>query len=658
MALGATSAGYYCGALLGFELRFPDSPHSVLWPPNAILLAALMLMPVRLWMWCLAAVLPAHIAISLPAGLPWSTVFGLYFTNTFQALLGAALLRRYVARHANGSARATIIFIVCGVFVAPMILSFADVAVAIWTRWTSNEYWQAWSLRFLSNAASAVIIVPPILAVAHAFHTRQRLSPRRLAEACLLALCVGAIGSVAVLAGDFFIKGFPLVLCAYLPLLLWGAMRFGQSGASWTLLGFATVTMGSIAQWPEGLAGQTEILMQQAIFLLISIPVLYLGALYSDVRQYVRQLDTSAKRHDMATRAASIGVWDWNPRTDDLFIHPHLKRLLGYDDQEIANSIHAWTQHYHPEDIDKVLQPARACLRSHTATFEVEHRMMHRDGSTRWLLTRGAPMRGDIDGVVRLVGTCVDVTERKRIEEELRTLRHHLTHLTRVGMLGELSGALAHEINQPLAAILSNGQAAQRLLAHTPHDLAEIQDALGDIVDAAKRAGNVIHGMRDMLKKGEPQFRPLDINTVIAEVLDLAHSDLIAHQVAVVRRFGSPIPLVRGDRIQLQQVFLNFIMNACEAMNGTVVNARVLTVMTASQDDQSVEISVADTGKGIPPEVQTRLFEAFATTKKKGLGLGLSICRSIVTAHGGRQWAENRTEGGAAFHISLPVYRS
>jgi len=166
MALGATSAGYYCGALLGFELRFPDSPHSVLWPPNAILLAALMLMPVRLWMWCLAAVLPAHIAISLPAGLPWSTVFGLYFTNTFQALLGAALLRRYVARHANGSARATIIFIVCGVFVAPMILSFADVAVAIWTRWTSNEYWQAWSLRFLSNAASAVIIVPPILAVA------------------------------------------------------------------------------------------------------------------------------------------------------------------------------------------------------------------------------------------------------------------------------------------------------------------------------------------------------------------------------------------------------------------------------------------------------------------------------------------------------------
>lgn len=359
-----------------------------------------------------------------------------------------------------------------------MLLSFADVAVAIWTRWTSNDYWQAWSLRFLSNAASAVIIVPPILAAVHAYRTWQRVSPRRLAEACLLALCVGALGSLAVLAGASFTRGLPLLFCAYLPLLLWGAMRFGQSGASWTLLGLATATMGSIAQWPAGFAGQTEILMQQAIF-------------------------------------------------------------------------------------------------------------------------------------------------RKRIEEELRTLRHELTHLTRVGMLGELSGALAHEINQPLAAILSNGQAAQRMLKHNPHELAEVQDALGDIVDAAKRAGNVIHGLRDMLKKGEPQFRPLDINTVVAEVLDLAHSDLIAHQVAVVRKFASPIPLVRGDRIQLQQVLLNFIMNACEAMSATVVNGRVLTVMTASQDDQSVEISVVDTGKGISPEVQTRLFEAFATTKKNGLGLGL-----------------------------------
>lgn len=656
-AVAMTSAGYYFGAQLGFHLRFPESPHSVLWPPNAILLAALILMPMRLWPWCLVAVLPAHVAISLPAGVPWITVFGLYLTNVGQALLGAALFQHYFARHADDSARATTIaFIVCGVFVAPILLSFADVAVAISTGWARNDFWQAWSLRFLSNAASAAIIVPPVLTAARAWRTWQKPRPWRVVEACLLALCVGALGSFAAVAGASFARGVPLLVCAYLPLLLWAAIRFGQAGASWALLGLTAATMASIAQWPAELVGQTEILMQQAIFLLVSIPVLYLGALYSDLQQYVRQLDTAGERHDMATRAASIGVWDWDPRTNDLFIDPHLKHLLGYGDREIANRLDGWMAHYHPEDVEKVLQQARACVRGEAATLEVEHRMMHRDGSTRWLLTRGAPMRGEIDGPVKLVGTCVDVTERKRIEEELRTLRQELTHLTRVGMLGELSGALAHEINQPLSAILSNGQAAQRLLARNPRDVAEVQDALEDIVDSARRAGNVIHGLRDLLKKGEPRFRPLDINTVVTEVLDLAHSDLITHQVSVVRRFGSPMPLVRGERIQLQQVLLNFIVNACEAMSAAAPNGRVLTVTTAAREDESVEICVLDTGKGIAPEVQPHLFQAFATTKKDGLGLGLSICRSIVAAHGGRQWAENRAEGGAAFHISLPAY--
>jgi PAS domain S-box-containing protein len=655
-ALAATSAGDYFGAQLGFELRFPDSPHSVLWPPNAILLAALILMPLRLWPWCVAAVLPAHVAISLPAGVPWATVLGLFVTNASQALLGAGLFRRHVARHGDHSAHATMIaFIVCGVFAAPIILSFADVTIALWTGWARNDYWEAWSLRFFSNAASAAIVVPPILTAVHAWRAWQRPAPRRVAEACALALCVAGLGILADFAGASSTRGLPLLVCAHLPLLLWGAMRFGQTGASWTLLGLVAATMGSIAQWPVGLAGQTELLMQQAIFLLVSIPVLYIGALCGDVRQYVERLDITAERHDMATRAASIGVWEWDPGTDALFIHPHLKSLLGYDDHEIVNDREGWTRHYHPEDVEKMLHAAQACVGGEADTLEVEHRMMHRDGSTRWLLTRGAPVRGAFDGGVRLVGTCVDVTERKRIEEELRGLRHELAHLTRVGMLGELSGALAHEINQPLAAILSNGQAAQRLLAHDPLDLAEAQGALGDIVEAAKRAGTVIHGLRDLLKKGDPEFQPLDINTVVGEVLALAHSDLITHQVAVDRQFGRALPPVRGDRIQLQQVLLNFIMNACEAMSATARNGRVLTVTTETPDGRSVEIGVADTGRGIAPQVQARLFEAFVTTKPTGLGLGLSICRSIVSAHGGRQWAENRAEGGAAFHVSLPA---
>lgn len=657
VAIVATSASYYFGAQLGFELRFPDSPHSVLWPPNAILLAGLLLMPTRLWWWCLAAVLPAHIAISFPAGVPSATLLGLYLTNASQAVLGAALFNRYVRRYGSKDAHTTtIIFIVCAVFAAPIALSFADVAIAILTQWTSNDYWQAWCLRFLSNAASAVIIIPPILTAVHAYRGWQKPSLQRLIEACSLALCIAGLGFFAFLGGATMNRVLPLLVCGFLPLLLWAATRFGQLGASWALLGLAAATMGSIVQWPAGFAGQNEILTLQAIFLLISIPVLYLGALHGDLRRYVRDLDTTAERYNMATAAASIGVWDWSPRTDDFFVHPHLKKLLGYGEREITNSLREWMRHYHPDDCERVLQPAQACARGETASFEVEHRMLHANGSTRWLLTRGATVRGK-EGAVRVVGTCVDVTERRRIEDELRSLRQELAHLMRVGMLGQLSGALAHEINQPLASILGNAQAAQRLIAREPPDLAEIREALREIVDADKRAGNVIHQLRAMLKKGEAPFNPLDINTIVREVLDLAHSDLITHQVPVVRRLASYLPPVLGDRVQVQQVLLNFILNAWEAMSDTALERRVLTVTTSAADDQSVEICVVDTGRGISSDLQERLFEPFITTKKDGLGLGLSICRSIVDAHGGRLWAENNAEGGATFHISLPAHR-
>jgi two-component system sensor kinase FixL len=658
--LVATSAGYYFGAQVGFELRFPDSPHSVLWPPNAIMLAALLLMPARLWWWCLLAVLPAHIAISLPAGLPWVTLLGLYLTNASQALLGAALFNRCLRSYGGGGSAhvRTIIFIVCGVFAAPIVLSFADVAIAVLTQWTNNDYWQAWRLRFLSNAASAVIFVPPVLAAAQAFGAWRKPPFRRVIEACVLALCMVGLGAFVLLGGTALYRDLPLLVCGFLPLLLWAATRFGQVGASWALLGLAAITMESIAKWPVGFAGQNEILMLQSIFLLISIPVLYLGALHGDLRRYVRDLDTIAERYSMATAAASIGVWEWNPRTDDFFVHPHLRRLLGHDEREVTNTLQEWMLHYHPEDRERVLLPVHACVRGDRSGFEVEHRLLHADGSTRWFLTRGASVRGKAGNDLRLVGTCVDVTERRRTEEEVRNLRQELAHLTRVGMLGELSGALAHEINQPLASILGNAQAAQRLIAREPPDLPEIREALKDIVDAGKRAGNVIHQLRDMLKKGEAQFRPLDVNSIVGEVLNLTHSDLIAHQVTAVRRFAFYLPPVRGDRVQLQQVLLNFIMNACEAMNATALDRRVLTVITAPADDQCVEICLLDTGRGISSHLHERLFEPFVTTKKDGLGLGLSICRSIVSTHGGRLWAENNAEGGAAFHIVLPTDRA
>jgi PAS domain S-box-containing protein len=649
VALTLTGAGYYFGARLGFYLRFPDTMHAILWPPNAILLAAFMLMPRRLWPWCILVSLPAHLAILLPGGVPWGAALGLFVTNNVQAVLGAVLCSWYAARQ-EGARGKTLGFILFGVFAVPFVVSFADVGVTM-ASGLVTDYWQAFSLRFLSNAASAVIFVPPIVGAVEAVRSPVMPRPRRLAEASVLLIVSIGLGVFLVWIADSLSQHLPLLICAYVPLLLWGAMRFGQAGASWMLLALALATLGLIAEGPPGIAGRAEILLQQALYLLVSIPVLYLSALHADVRSYMRRLDRAAERHDLAARAASIGVWEWNPTTDDVFVHPHLKALIGYQDREIPDNLSGWLHHYHPDDVEKVMAVARACHGGETDSFEIEHRIIHRDGSTRWLLSRGGPVSPRAGA--KLVGTCVDVTERKRIDEELSTLRYELAHLTRVGMLGELSGAIAHEINQPLAAILSNAQAMERLLGKASIDILETREALKDIVQSAKRAGDMIHGLRDMLRKSSADFTPVDVNGVVGDVLNLAHSDLITHQVAVVRQLGSGIAEVRADRVQIQQVLLNFVMNACEAMDS--MSERILTVATAARDERTIEISVSDTGPGIAGEVLERFFQPFTTTKQHGLGLGLSICHSLITAHGGEMRAENRAEGGAVFRIILPV---
>jgi PAS domain S-box-containing protein len=757
----------------------------VLWPPNAIVLAALLLLPMRLWGLVLVAVLPAHVLIEAPAGWPWPTILGLFVTNTSQAVLGAALVN-HLSRRYGSAAAVVVIFIGGAVFFAPLLLSFADVGI-LTVAGLANDYWAAWRERFLSNAASTIIFVPPILAAARGWRLWRPPSLRRCAEAILLVACFAVLGSIVIFAQSISSSWLPLMLCTLLPLLLWAAVRFGKGGASCALLGLVAVTMGSITHWPAAVGAQEEIMMLQAFFLLVSIPVLYLAALHGDLRQYVQALDATNQRYRMATAAGSVGVWEWSPQSGDLILDPQLKKLLGHEDHEIPNRIDAWLPHMHPEDGERMMQLASAYARGEASAFEDEHRMLHSDGSTRWFLARGKLAPHAAGEPARVLGTCIDVTERRRIAEELRSLeilwgamlaslsehiaiidrcgiviavndawsrfasesikakfervpigvnyleacrragddaemaraaagieavlngsepsfrmeydssytpaprwfefsviplrrpeggavmshrdvtrrkqaeidveqqRQELTHLTRVGILGQLSGALAHELNQPLTAILSNAQAVQRLLAQEPLDMSELRIALGDIVAADKRAGDVIRRLRDLLKKGEAQFRPLDLGGVVKEALELAHSDLVVRSVATTARISPSLPTVRGDRVQLQQVLLNLIANACEAMTETEPSERALSITVALGDNQTIQISVADSGSGIESGVQPRLFEPFVTTKMQGLGLGLPICHSIVAAHGGGMEAVNSPHGGAMFIVTLPV---
>ena len=255
-----------------------------------------------------------------------------------------------------------------------------------------------------------------------------------------------------------------------------------------------------------------------------------------------------------------------------------------------------------------------------------------------------------------VLASIIDISQRKRAELQAARQRNEMAHLSRVSTLGELSGSIAHELNLPLSAILCNAQAAQRMLANGQADLAEVREILDDIVTEDKRAGEVIHRLRQWLKKGEVQQHSVRINEVVEDVLKLIRSDLVNQKVTVNCELARHLPDVTGDPVQLQQVLLNLMVNACDAMVECSTPERRLLIRTRTENGSSaVLVSVTDRGSSIPEEKMEQIFEPFFTTKAKGMGLGLSVCRTIIAAHRGKLWAANNADCGATFHFSLPI---
>jgi PAS domain S-box-containing protein len=252
------------------------------------------------------------------------------------------------------------------------------------------------------------------------------------------------------------------------------------------------------------------------------------------------------------------------------------------------------------------------------------------------------------------IASVVDISERKRIDLELARQRNELAHLSRVTMLGELSGSLAHELNQPLASILSNAQAAQRFLAQQEPDLAEVREILQDIVDEDRRAGEIIYRLRALLRKGEADYRPVDVNALVDDSLRLIRSDLINQGVTCVTEYASDPLIVQGDRVQLQQVLINLVMNACDAMQGVPRGKRQLSVRCVATEGVC-QVHVVDCGCGVPSDQLESIFNAFFTTKSAGMGLGLAVCRTIINAHRGRLWASNNDDNGLTVSFELQL---
>lgn len=250
-----------------------------------------------------------------------------------------------------------------------------------------------------------------------------------------------------------------------------------------------------------------------------------------------------------------------------------------------------------------------------------------------------------------------DVTDRKRDEMELQRQRDELAHVTRVATLGEMSASMVHELNQPLAAILNNAQAAEIFLKRDPPGLKEAREALKDIVSDDLRAGEVIKRLRAYVVKGNVKSEPIRVNKLVNDVLSLVRNDANLHKLKITTELSSKLPEVQGDPVQLQQVLINLVLNGGQAMSAmnAMPSSGQLVISTSLMDKDKIKVSVTDGGPGIDGELAERIFDAFFTTKREGMGMGLSICRSIVNAHGGRIWMESGAEGGSTFSFSLPI---
>jgi PAS domain S-box-containing protein len=334
-----------------------------------------------------------------------------------------------------------------------------------------------------------------------------------------------------------------------------------------------------------------------------------------------------------------------------LSVNPFGAEQLGYTvDELIGRPV---LDVFHEDDREGVTRKFGACLEALGQTMRWEFRKVRKDGKVIWVRESARAVRGPKQEVIVLVA-CEDITDAKRAEEALAQARTELAHVTRVTTMGELAASIAHELNQPLAAIVTNANASLRWLARQPPDVDEARQATVRIVSEGTRAGEIIERVRALTRKTPVRKEWLDVNELLAEVVVLTRAEAHKSRVSVQTRLPVDVPPVVGDRVQLQQVVLNLMVNAIEAMSRIADGPRNLVISSGCEGPDRVVVTVADSGAGVDPEAVQRLFDAFFTTKAEGLGMGLAICRSIVESHGGRIWATANLPRGAIFHFTLP----
>jgi PAS domain S-box-containing protein len=357
-----------------------------------------------------------------------------------------------------------------------------------------------------------------------------------------------------------------------------------------------------------------------------------------------------------AQRLSHTGTLAFNA-TAPVYWSQESYRIWGLDPLQGLPDRETVLQRIHPDDRERVNVETEQALHE-KRDFTLEFRIVLPDGTVKHIESIGRPLFSADGELVEMVATHVDVTERKHAQEEherLRQLESEFAHVNRLSVMGELAASLAHEILHPIATARNNARAAMRFLDMSPPNMAEVREALACIVRDADRGKDIVDRMRDHIKKAPPRNDRFEINEAIEEVIEMVRAPIDKNKVSVRTRLAAGLTSVWGDRVQLQQVVMNLILNSVEAMSAVEEGARELSISTKQGQTSDISVAVQDSGPGIDPEHLERVFAPFYTTKTGGIGMGLSICRSIIAAHGGRLWAEANRPRGTTFQFTLPA---
>jgi PAS domain S-box-containing protein len=381
----------------------------------------------------------------------------------------------------------------------------------------------------------------------------------------------------------------------------------------------------------------------------------HLGRVFNDTARRLRDLyatlQSSEDRLRLVIDTIPAHVWSALPDGSVDFINRrwlestgiHVEDGLGWD----------WGSTVHPEDLARFVNEWHIVLAS-GEPMESEARLRRADGEYRWWLIRNVPLRDERGIIVKWYGTAIDIEERKRAEEALRQAQADLAHVSRVTTMGELTASLGHEIKQPITAAITDANTCVRWLVRDPPNIEEARAASLRTVEDGRRAMEIMSRIRLLFTKGAPQREWVDVNELIREMIVLLRSEATRYAISVQTALDANLPRVMGDRVQLQQVLMNLIMNSIDAMKA-VEGTRDLAITSQREDNGQMLVSVSDTGVGLPPQQADQIFKAFFTTKEHGIGMGLSISRSIVESHGGHLWAAHHAPRGASFCLTLPA---